>query len=62
MNIVKTSEQLERKFRKVYKRMKLLNDPKRYEGRELTQKETIDLYEAIGEWKTLCWITGKYTI
>lgn len=62
LRVIKTVEQIERRYKRVYKKMRLLNDPKRYEGRELTVKETIDLERAVIEWQTFAWLTGKYSI
>jgi hypothetical protein len=56
----KTEEQIERKRIKVTKRMRFLNNPDLYGNRELTNKETRDLYEVIGQWEILSWLTGKY--
>lgn len=62
LQIIKTNEQIERKYRKVYKKMNELNDPKRYEGRDLTQEERIALEKAFAEWQMMAWLTGKYSI
>ena len=62
LKIIKTTEQIERKYKKVYKKLRLLNDPKRHEGRELTAEEWVELEKVVAEWQTLSWLTGKYSI
>ena len=56
---MKTQKQIEKKFKKVIKKMDELNNPDLYNDRKPTRSEMLDLGEAIGEWKAIRWIRGK---
>lgn len=61
MTIIKTPEQIARKYKRVYKTMQALNNPKNFGGRELTSQEWIALERAHAEWQMLAWLTGRFT-
>jgi len=62
LQVIKTPDQIERYYRKIQKKMRMLNNPEFYRGRKLTEKEIADLYEITGQWRALSWITGKYSV
>lgn len=62
LRIIKTIEQIERKYKRVQKKLRILNDPAYYGDRKLTLDESLALERAVAEWQMLAWLTGRYGI